>query len=197
MASYLSLPIINAALDFPSWGASRWLMRRLERDAERGAWPAIIFHAALDLALAVFFLATLTAIFANALQGVGILSGPNWRLESFFLDAETDPWGDGFFLTAMLLSTLVPTIIHLAAAVGALMVVPPPLRRLPLRYLESTDPSTLERWMMAGYLTAWIFLAVGIASAALYGIVYGLSYHGHTMWTLVFDLAGFLVIAGN
>jgi hypothetical protein len=172
-------------------------MRRLERDAERGAWPAIIFHAALDLALAVFFLAALTAICANYLQNLELIPASDWRAIAFFRYAETDPWGAGFWLTAILLSTLVPTVIHLAAAVGALMVVPPPLRRLPLRYLDDVNPSTLERWMMAGYLTAWIFIAVGAAGATLYGIVYGLSYHGHTLWTLVFDLAGFLVFAGN
>ena len=97
----------------------------------------------------------------------------------------------------MLLSTLVPTVFHLAAAVGALVVVRPPLKRIPLRYLDDPDPSTLERWITAGYLTAWLLLALGAAGAAVYGIVYGLSYHGHTLWTLVFDLAEYLVITGN
>ncbi len=113
---FFSLPLVNAALDFPSWGASRWLMRRLERDAERGAWPAIIFHAALDLALAVFFLAALTAICANYLQNLELIPASDWRAIAFFRYAETDPWGAGFWLTAILLSTLVPTVIHLAAA---------------------------------------------------------------------------------
>jgi len=190
----IGLPIINAALDWPSWAASRWLMRRLRYDAERGgAWPAIILHVAVDIVLAVFFLATLTAVLAIAVQLLDDASVADWRSTEFFKNAERDPWGDGLFLTAMLLSTLVPTTIHVAAAFGALIVVPPPLRRLPMRFLEDTHPSLLERWVTAGYLTAWVMLALAAASAVLYGIVYGLSYHGQTLWTLIFTLADHLV----
>ena len=191
------IPFLNGALDWPSWGASRWMMRRLERDAERGVWPIIILHIMIDIALAFLFLAILISVFA--VLGDLISSNPNfiWREDEFFGDAEIDPFGAGFWLTAMLLSTLVPTIIHLAAAVGAIVVVRPPFRRIPLRYLEDANPSTLERWITAGYLTVWVLLALGITSAALYGLVYGLSYHGNTLWTLVFDLADFQVNAAN
>lgn len=191
------IPFLNGALDWPSWGVSRWMMRRLERDAERGVWPIIILHMMIDIALAFLFLAILIAVFA--VLGELISSNPSftWHEDEIFRDAKTDPFGAGFWLTAMLLSTLVPTIIHLAAAVGALVVVRPPFRRIPLRYLEDANPSTLERWITAGYLTVWVLLALGITSAALYGLVYALSYHGNTLWTLVFDLADFLVNAVN
>jgi len=69
--------------------------------------------------------------------------------------------------------------------------------QIPLRYLEDRSPSTLERWVTAGYLTAWILLALSAASAVLYGLVYSLSYHGHTLWTLLFDLAEYLVFTAN
>jgi len=74
---------------------------------------------------------------------------------------------------------------------------PPPLRRLPLRYLEDADPTQLERWAAAGYLTGWAMLAFGLAGAAMLGLFYGIAYHGQTLWTLVFDLANYLVIFGG
>jgi len=120
---WLFLPVTNATLDWVSWCVSRWLAAKLV--GNRG-WVRIFGHLFADLVLATMFLFTMAAIlpmafaatdqlgqFANASQRIGISAQLGRTVVS--------PFGpNGIWITVMLLSTLVPTVLHMGAALAAI-----------------------------------------------------------------------------
>jgi len=192
------LPVTNALLDWQSWAISRYLIRRLEIDAQNSNWLAMSIHFMLDIILAFIFLATLTAMFANIASFLGMLGDTNETSNilssDIFLNAATDPAGKGLWLSIMLVSTLLPTLIHSSIALLAILFLPPPLRKYPTRYLAVDSPSILEGWMISGYISIWITIAISLVLTLLYIIMYLVNYHGTTYWDLIFQIANFLVV---
>ncbi|MEM7190775.1 MAG: hypothetical protein AAF439_14290 [Pseudomonadota bacterium] len=112
-AILLVLPLINAVFDWPSWWVSRWLMGRLRQDALRPSIQrrsaALIGHLALDGALALLCLFGLAIVVANFAHGID-----QPQLWEDYSEARLTPFsGFGAAMTVMMLSTLVPTAIHL------------------------------------------------------------------------------------
>lgn len=174
-------PCLNAIFDWPSWAASRWLMKRLRWDASRPVFydrvGRLFGHVLADALIGVaclFALAAAIAIMSETNSGI-----MEW--DSTFSKAQHAPFsGDGVVLTIMLFSTLVPTAIHLFFAVFALAFIETPYRNVVARFLE--DENGGEEWanqaIVAVYLTAWATFSLVVVWLGAEGLVAGLD----TLW---------------
>jgi transcriptional regulator with XRE-family HTH domain len=116
---WVVLPISNAISDYLSMGVSHSLARYV-RQAEM-TWARIIVMSLIDILAAIFLLfVTLTLILwglnaAEHLYGIDLLS-------SGFIDAAaSDPWGEGLWLSLMLVTTLTWSYLHLAFVVAPIV----------------------------------------------------------------------------
>ena len=132
---FMLLPIVNALFDWVSWAISRWLLFGLVGPRmiasgnvrpRRADWGLLAVHGLADAAVALLLLiglaVVLPALFQswNALAAMQGWSSVEWWL--YLHDARQEPFGKGVFVTAMLLSTLLPTLAHTFAVLLALML---------------------------------------------------------------------------
>ncbi len=135
----LVLPVVNGLWDFGSWWVSRSLGRhlltKLKGSSPIGgkAW-AIFWHIALDLVVAALALLSLACFLGFAFQSYqntdvwwsGRERG-TLALPAYIDIASAAPLNDGLWLTAMLVSTLIPTFLHgvivIAGALGLFVPV--------------------------------------------------------------------------
>ena len=190
----VGLVAINALFDWLSVAASRWLMARLAEDARRPGWAAragtLLGHLALDLALAAACLFGLAAAAAAAAR----LGGTPAIWDGFWSAARDAPLeGGGAVMTAMLLTTLAPTALHLFFAIFALAALRPPLLKATAAWLEE-DAEGGERGtqlLVALYLSAAAVAAAvtlwALGRLALAGA--DLAVGGEGLWATIFDAA--------
>ena len=114
---YLLLPLINALFDCVSVKYSRYFSTRIAAGEGTGM---VSKHLLLDAILALLFFFGLLLALPPFIDGYNWLcsftSLPpiDWR--ELALQARDDPWGAGILVTLMLLSTLIPTLLHLLMA---------------------------------------------------------------------------------
>jgi len=145
---FLLLPLANGFWDWLSWRFSRWLGRDLLARFDRNglAWT-ITWHALADFGLALLFLATLAFALAFGVEsynqfGIWRSGDVVYNLRMFVGEAAESPWTEGFWLTAMLLSTLVPTFLHFALLLASplvMLVMGSPKRAALAAALDSYD----------------------------------------------------------
>ena len=128
---FLFLPLANGGLDYASW----WISRRLGRDLAAGlstvktrrqwAWR-IGWHAAADLGGAALLLLALAFVlglgFGMAEHGeVGAAGSRDLALVATVQQAVAAPWSvdGGLWFSLMLVSTLVPTALHMLFLVAS------------------------------------------------------------------------------
>jgi len=126
---FLLLPLANGFWDWLSWRISRWLGRDLLARFDQGgqAWT-ITWHALADFVFALLFLATLAFALAFGIEsynqyGLWRSGDPVYDLRTLVGGAAANPWTEGFWLTAMLLSTLAPTFLHFALLLASPLVM--------------------------------------------------------------------------
>jgi hypothetical protein len=136
---WVALPVANAVWDYASWWISRGLgadlvtqIRSGSRSIGRKVWTAL-WHSALDLGAALVLLAALASTLPNVVE---------WFLPVFADEAQwcamaREPLGEGLWVTSMLLSTLVPTALHLAAVIAS------PAAALALRFRQAPEVAQL------------------------------------------------------
>ena len=192
---YGALPLLNALFDWASWWISRRLLRHLvgsppqdrtvpDYDPRlRIGLRKLLGHTAADLFAAIFFLIALAVVlpvlfqFGNlALTRFGLPPVEWW---SYLAAARRDPFGEGFLVTAMLLTTLLPTAAHFLALAFSLLLPLPTLwgrsgQQL-LDWLTDPAPSLTIRlkagfWLLGTVLGSW--LAVLLAVLALEAAVW-------------------------
>jgi hypothetical protein len=115
---FVLIPVVNACLDWLSWGITRMLMRegrRLSGDLKGLAGAAGLMLA--SFAVAVLLMVALAALLPNAIEAMNrlfALAGLSifkWR--DLVGNAVKAPWSEGLFVTGMLLTTIVPACTHL------------------------------------------------------------------------------------
>ena len=119
------LPFLNASFDLISWQVSRRLGRHLlsqldgdARSWSRRLWDNAVTHVIVDVVAAGLFLAGLAwalpaviRLYNRFIESLG--SSAPLALDDYLCNAAQDPLGAGIWATVMLISTLVPTLIHL------------------------------------------------------------------------------------
>ena len=166
------LPYLNATLDYVSLGVSRIYVGRMVRDPS--TW-AVARDITADAALAVAFLFllafSLPALVLAANAGFGLLGAPTVDWVSLAEAARRAPFTTGLMVTGMLLTTLIPTALHMTMGLTALVLRPLRRRTALAGFLEvEGGPSFGEKVVVVG----WLLAAVTIASALLVGAAWGL-----------------------
>lgn len=183
------LPVANLLLDWPSWWISRWLGRRLLKQTsdETRQWvrlAMIIGHAVIDLVTAIVFLVLLALALAFVVEGVA----PELELDAFIEQAVQNPWPNAIWIVLMLLSTLVPTLLHFGALVASPLALWLPTNRpraeTALALIEGGEP---EAWAVSSaawfQVRFWViatvapFLLLGVLVGAAYWLTGGVAKH--------------------
>lgn len=177
---YVLFPLANLIPDFISFMISRRLFLNLSdkwRQTEAHEYLTRLWlvarHAGFDavLAFGVMFLAVFALTQVTQFSRIDFLpfglGDMNWVL--FVGAALRDTLGDGLFVTSMLLSTLLPTAVHLGAVVFAFA---------PLFHIEKTGAAgsmgKALRWFRQ--LGASILLSVMLFSFAIDGVIHLLNF---------------------
>jgi hypothetical protein len=172
---FLLIPLINAVLDWLSWMTTRWLLGRLQRNP---GWLAL-GHIGLDALAAISFLLAIMWLLPAALTAAnGLLIWLDWptfhwrHLMDFVWN---DPLGRGLMITGMLVTTLIPTALHLVAALTSLLLpnLSPEHRndrwsRWCLNLITHPAPNNFHRfgialWLGGTVFTSWILFLVAVA----------------------------------
>ena len=116
------LPLFNAFLDFLSWAISRRLGRSLRDHYHKYKaflWWFLDFLIAAMLVVALVLLLSIGLESLNNLRGEMIID-----LDGLIQQVLTDPWGEGLWITTMLISTLLPTALHLSFVMFSFVAMP-------------------------------------------------------------------------
>ncbi len=115
---FVLLPVVNASVDWLSWGTTRFLLEQTE-----GAQPDLngglrVAGAGLGtFASGAALMVLLAALLPNALELLNTLFGlaklPPFNWQAMAQRAVDAPWTDGLFVTGMLMTPLVPASSHL------------------------------------------------------------------------------------
>ncbi|MGO9483470.1 MAG: hypothetical protein ACLPX9_02635 [Rhodomicrobium sp.] len=123
---FVMLPVVNASVDWLSWGATRFLLERAER-AEPDL-PGALRVAGATLGTFVsgaVLMVLLAALLPNALELLNTLFGlaklPPFDWQAMAQTAAGAPWTDGLFVTGMLMTPLVPASSHLIVGLTSVL----------------------------------------------------------------------------
>jgi hypothetical protein len=185
------LPLLNAPFDWASLGLARALLRRgLELG---GWWPYAL--ALVDASLAAVLIAALAltmVVGVQAFDAVAALSGglSALPLEQLFDNIAADPsapehWG----LYALLLSTMIPSLVNLVIGGTSLVRGLPGLPSLLLRKIpERGNVPKFDRAWIATVLTAQVAAGAALGTAAQVFLVWVII--GHVMPFFGLELLG-------
>lgn len=172
-ALFFLLPIFNALIDWPSWIVSRWLMRHLTelgepvQDSPLNVLGLLGLHTLVDLLAALVFLVALVGLMPVAFVWVSGRLAIEYPVAIVIRQAADDPWGAGLWISLMLLSTLVPTLLHIIAMLGFAVVCqfPESVRKRHIELLELDAPGPDQLNVVARFLTRRF--AIGLTAACL------------------------------
>jgi hypothetical protein len=166
------LPIFNGLMDWISLSVSRWFGRAIvpERRSPQTLLKTLVLALA-DVILAAAFAFAVAWVLAFAVEAAGLWAGIGLELDAYVQDAATAPWTTGFWATFMILSTLLPSAMHLGLALGAVFISwsGNPLRPLVAKKLESLNEAD---WLAPTlYLTFEWTMAIIAAVFALWWLI--------------------------
>ncbi|WDE00998.1 hypothetical protein [Thalassomonas actiniarum] len=115
------LPLINALIDYISWFWSRYFLKKASApDAGYG----FIIHILVDLIIACLLLVILCLLLPLTIEVFYVVNTSlpelNWR--EVARDAVNEPRGQGLFITLMVVTTLIPTLLHILLGLVAAAV---------------------------------------------------------------------------
>jgi hypothetical protein len=188
---WLLLPLVNAPIDWLSLGVTRGLLQavRIGRHSSRMA----LGFALADLVLALAFLFLITAVLVGVTALGNSVSGKTLvDIGGILQDVRCEPSKvDHWWIYFMLLSTLVPTLIHFALAGGAATLWIPRLVRLWLADgLERDQHKTFLAWLYLTFMPVLGFVVV--PGALLYFLWWLVTTHDAWLGTYLLDWADML-----
>ena len=170
----LLFPLFNALLDWLSWWISRFLGRHIL--LTRGLWRTIPLHTLIDLIAALLLLTIMCVSFTLFIEVFNLWAAtyggePPLALENLISTTRSFPFGsEGLWITLMLLSTLLPTTLHLGMLFMGFVAIHAPkgLRAAVARNLGG-DPAHIQLIGPAMYLTAMPMIGLTLAGLAFWG----------------------------
>ncbi len=123
---FILLPVVNASVDWLSWGITRYFLRQAET-----AEPSLFGELKAAGAVLGTFLSgallmiVLSALLPNALEGLNFVFAlahlPPFDWQSMVHKAVTAPWTGGLFVTGMLMTAIVPASSHLVVGLTGML----------------------------------------------------------------------------
>lgn len=170
---FIIIPVVNASMDWISWGVSRLIMARTRQlEPDSSGLAAMAGLSLLTFATGAVLMVALAAALPNAIEllnrafAYAGLSVFDWQ--SLVYRAVRAPWTEGLFVTGMLLTTIVPASVYLIVGMtGVLARFVPGAQTAAASLSEHPDvpPSPAEQGpvkltLILGRL--WYLVAVGI-----------------------------------
>ena len=118
---WIILPLINGMLDWISWGLSRYFINQITIDNGLSFIPRILIHGFIDIVAAIMMMILLTVFVCGGIEWFNLTNEvigkpPPFKLENVLEIALNSPFeGVGIWISFMVLSTLIPTVLHLLA----------------------------------------------------------------------------------
>jgi hypothetical protein len=174
------LTLLNAPFDWASLGLTRALLRRgLELG---GWWPSLLALADALLAAGIVAALALTIVIGvQAFDELAVHGGgkPVLPLDAIFDGIAKNPGAPEYWWAyALLLSSMIPSIINLAIGGMALTRGLPGLPRLLLLWTpEGRDVPEYKRPFVAGGLTLQMFAGAFLGIAAQFLLAWGVIFH--------------------
>jgi hypothetical protein len=114
------LPLTNSLLDYISLKISKYMAKQIIED---NSILTILLHILADLIIAILLLLNLALFLHFSVMGLNMFIDNPIPMREMLLSTWDDPFSiKNGWITFMLLSTLVPTVVHLVLALGALFV---------------------------------------------------------------------------
>ena len=165
---FLLFPIINACLDWISWRVSRYFLRHAK---QQDKLRKILIDIIIDLIVAIALMVALCLLLPLGIEGVNwhysLFSDSTIDWQKIALETHNDPWGKGAMITLMIVTTLIPTMIHISMALFAIIVNLLGGRKLAALLVKANKtkdnlkPMTAAVWLFAYYLIV-IVLMIGL-----------------------------------
>lgn len=115
---FVLLPMLNAALDWISWIVTRFFLRRVAQVSRSlGGAGLLILELSADLVAAIVLFLGLVVLLPNGIEAINavlsVTGRPPFDWRGVVVRANEAPFSEGLFVIGMLLTTLLPTFIHL------------------------------------------------------------------------------------
>lgn len=174
----LVLPVTNALADFFSVGATRYFLQRAV--TKGAALGAILFHLVLDIGVGLICLTLLIAANVAALTFWSNVF-PNtlfFNWDIYLNQIAREPTA-GVALFLMVLTTLLPTMVHIVAGLGAVIAQGSRLSRRQARVIEEwqatgATPSLKQRRQVAKRINRARFFGYALATILFFAVPLGL-----------------------
>jgi len=123
---FVLLPVVNASVDWLSWGITRFLLRQAECAPPNFLGSLKVIGAILGTFVSgALLMVLLSALLPNVLEGLNVLFGfaklPPFDWEAMVSKAVTAPWTGGLFVTGMLMTAIVPASSHLIVGLAGML----------------------------------------------------------------------------
>jgi len=117
-------PVINALFDWASLIISRYFLKEVQQEIH----PYFIFQdIVLDLIAGLLFMVALVVVLPFGVEVVNSIYGlfteeaqVDWHY--YARVARSDPWGEGLMVTMMLVTTLIPTLVHVFIGLYSMVI---------------------------------------------------------------------------
>ncbi len=115
---FVLLPVVNASVDWLSWGITRSFLRLAETAEPTIPGRLKVFGAIAGTFISgALLMVLLTVLLPNVLEVLNVVLSvakvPPFDWQSLVRKAATAPWTDGLFVTGMLMTAIVPASAHL------------------------------------------------------------------------------------
>jgi hypothetical protein len=123
---FILLPVVNASVDWLSWGATRYFLAKAEKAEPDIVGRLKVLGAILGTFLSgAVLMVVLTALLPNVLEALNMIFAyanlPRFDWQTLVLKAVTAPWTDGLFVTGMLMTAIVPASSHLIIGLAGML----------------------------------------------------------------------------
>lgn len=184
---WIVFPAANAIHDWVSWRVSRYFISNARTTA---SWRLIGADLTCDALVATLLLTSMVVVLPSAIdatnwiplrvvqEGVASWLGLfpshkfefalNW--EGLAAHAKTDPWGKGLMVTGMVLTTFVPTAMHLVCALFAIVVRAVPRHGAIERLQRMNLVKKEDNHINAGWLATQLAFSITLPVVLIFGL---------------------------
>jgi hypothetical protein len=123
---FILLPVVNASIDWLSWGATRFFLKLAETAEPDVLGELKVLGAVIGTFVSgAILMVVLTALLPNVIEGLNYAFSfanlPPFNWQALLTKAVNSPWTDGLFVTGMLMTAIVPASAHLTIGLAGVL----------------------------------------------------------------------------